>query len=291
MHRIGAVALTCLLALAGCSAVPGGGGPATETGTLTPAPVPGSGSSSEQLAPGLSSEGVTDPLALANAHGSRLQSPYRFHSNWTVRYRNGSIHARADQRTHVTADGFRARVTVAGRPGFVTSGPRTTATFWSNGSVLAEQIQRDDRTRYRYLDAGTYNGGAGFYTSLRRPKPWRDHYALFTALETRVVDEVEVDGSARYTVVGERLRDPATFGAATDVRRPGNVSLRAVVTEQGVVRSLQLTYEGTVPTGKRVVVDRSIVYDRANVGGLERPPWFEAALNGSRNSRGSIPNP
>lgn len=291
MHRTGAVALACLLVLAGCSAVPGGGGPGTETGTLTPAPIPGSGGSSEQLAPGLSSEGVTDPLALANAHGSELQRPYRFHSNWTVRYRNGSVHARADQRTLVTTDGFRARVAVAGRPGFVTSGPPTTATFWSNGTVLAERIQRDGMTRYRYLDAETYNGGAGFYTSLRRPKPWRDHYALFTGLETRVVDEFETDGSTRYTVVGERLRDPATFGAATDVRRPGNVSLRAVVTERGVVRSLQLSYEGTLPTGERVSVTRSIVYDRANVGGLDRPSWFVAALNGSRNSRGSIPNP
>lgn len=291
MHRTGAVALVCLLALAGCSAVTGGGTPGTETGTLTPAPVPDSDAASEQLAPGLSNEGVTDPLALANAHGSQLRRPYRFHSNWTVRYRNGSVHARAVQRTLVTADGFRARVAVAGRPGFVTSGPPTTATFWSNGTVLAERIQRDNRTRYRYLDAETYNGGAGFYTSLRRPKPWRDHYTLFTGLETRVVDEFETDGSTRYTVVGERLRDPATFSAATDVRRPGNVSLRAVVTEQGVVRSLQLSYEGTLPTGRRVAVTRSIVYDRADAGGLDRPPWFEAALNGSRNSRGSIPNP
>jgi hypothetical protein len=291
MHRLGGVALAVLLALAGCSAVPGGGGGGPATESLTPAPIPEQGTSAERLAPGLTREGVTDPLALANAHGAALETDYGFHSNWTARYRNGSVHAHADQRVLVTPAGFTARVTVAGRPGFLTTGPRLTATFWSNGTVLAERIEREDTVGYRYLGAATYNGGAGFYTSLRRPKPWRDHYALFTAVETRVVDEFGGDtGPRRYTVVGERLRDPAVFGAATDVRRPANVSLRAVVTEGGAVRSLRLSYDGTVRNGRRVHVTRSIDYED-DVGQVTRPEWFGVALNGSRDSRGSIPSP
>lgn len=288
MDRAGAVALACLLALAGCSAVPGG---STPQGTLTPAPVPESPTDTERLAPGLTSEGVTGPLTLANAHGAALERSHRFHSNRTVRYRNGTVHARADQRTAVGPNGFRSTVSVAGRPGFVTSGPPTEATFWSNGTVLVERIQRDDDTRYRYLDDETYNRGTGFYNSLRRPKPWWDHYALFTAVESRVVDRSAVGGETRYTVVGERLRDPAVFGAAANVRQPENVSLRATVTERGLVRSFELSYDGTLRNGERVHVTRSVVYDLTAVSPIDRPSWFEAARNGSSDSRGSIPNP
>jgi hypothetical protein len=234
---------------------------------------------------------VTGPLTLANAHGGALERSHRFRSNWTVRYRNGTVHARADQRATVAPNGFLSTVSVAGRPGFVTSGPPTEATFWSNGTVLTERIQRDDTTRYRYLDEASYNRGAGFYNSLRRPKPWRDHYALFTAVESRVVNRSTTDGVTRYTVVGERLRDPAAFGAATDVREPGNVSLRATVTEGGLVQSLDLSYDGTLRNGERVHVTRTVVYEVTAAGPLDRPSWFETARNGSRDSRGSIPNP
>lgn len=291
MHRLGTVAVCGLLALAGCSAVPSGGSDAA-TGTLTPAPVPEPADTPERLAPGLTSGGVTDPLALANAHGRALGDGYRFHSNWTVRYRNGSRYALADQRAAVAPDGFTVRVTVAGRPGFLTAGPRLTAHLWSNGTVLVGRTERGDAVDYRYLGPGAYDGGTGFYTSLRRPKPWRDHYALFGAVETRVVATQPREGPDRYTVVGTRLRDPATFGAATDVRDPANVSLRAVVDERGVVRSLRLSYEGRLPTGERVRVSRSIRYtDVGAVRAVDRPPWFDAAVNESRGGRRGVPNP
>jgi len=293
MYRPGVVALCALLVLAGCSAVPGGGGDGDTTETLTPVAVPEAADTPERLAPGLTEAGVTGPLALANAHGAALEDSHRFHSNWTVRHRDGSLYALANQSTVVAPNGFTTRVTVAGRPGFLTTGPRLTADLWSNGSVLAERIERGDGVGYRYLGAATYNAGTGFYTSLRRPKPWRDHYALFAAVETRVVDErAGGPGPARYTVVGTRLRDPTTFGAATDIREPRNVSLRATIDERGVVRSLRLSYAGRLPRGEPVRVSRHIRYTTVGgVGSVDRPPWFDTALNGSRDSRGSIPNP
>lgn len=297
MYRPGVVALCALLVLAGCGGVPGGGDSGGDgedsTETLTPVAVPGEADTPERLAPGLTEAGVTGPLALANAHGAALEDSHRFDSNWTVRYRNGSLYALANQSTVVAPDGFTTWVTVAGHPGFLTTGPRLTVDLWSNGSVLAERIEREDAVGYRYLDAATYNAGTGFYTSLRRPKPWRDHYALFTAMGTRLVDtRTDTAGPDRYTVVGTRLRDPATFGAATGVREPANVSLRAVIDERGVVRSLWLSYTGRLPTGERVRVSRHVRYTEiGTVRGVSRPAWFETALNGSDDSRGSIPNP
>lgn len=294
MHRFGTVALVGLLVLAGCSAVPGGGEGARggPTGTLTPAPVPDRTDTPERLAPGLTRAGVMDPLALANAH-AELGDDYRFYADWTVRHPNGTVYAHAGQEGTVAGPAFRVRVAATGRPGFLTTGPPIDATFWSNGTVLAERIVRDGEVRYRYLDAERYNGGTGFYGSLRRPKPWRDHYALFTAMETRVTDR-RTEGPApdRYTVVGTRLRDAATFGAATNVRAPENVSLWAVIDENGVIRSLRLSYAARLPTGRTVHVSRRVHYtDIGEVETVPRPEWFDAALNGSRDSRGSVPNP
>jgi hypothetical protein len=298
MHRLGTVALCGLLVLAGCGAVPGGGGgsgdggPDDRTETLTPVAVPETATPVERLAPGLTARGVTDPLALANAHADTLGDRYRFHSNWTVRYRNGSVHARADQTTAAVPGRFRSRITVAGDTGFLTNGPTTTVTVWANESVLFERLDRNGTSSYRYLAPGTYNGGAGFYSTLRRPIPWRDHYAVFAGVSTRVTDRPAGGGATptTYTLVGERLRDPMTFAAATGVREPRNVSLRATVTERGVVRTLALSYEGRLRGGEPVRVSRSVVY-REPVGDVSRPPWYRAALNGSRNSRGNVPNP
>jgi hypothetical protein len=296
MHRFGTVALAALLVLAGCSAIPGGGGGSGDggaderTGTLTPVAVPGTPTPAERLAPGLTARGVTDPLALANAHANALGDRYRFHSNWTVRYRNGSVHARAEQTTTAIPGRFRSRITVAGNTGFLTNGPTSTVAVWANDSVLFERFERDGTSSYRYLGPDTYNGGAGFYSTLRRPIPWRDHYAIFAGVSTRVTDRTGGATPTTYTLVGERLRDPATFAATTGVREPRNVSLRATVTERGVVRSLALSYEGRLRGGERVRVTRSVVY-RESVGDVPRPPWYRAALNGSRNSRGNVPNP
>jgi hypothetical protein len=291
MHRGGAVALACLLALAGCSAVPGSG-PATPSETVTPAPVPDDGGG-ERLAPGLTRAGVTDPLRLAGAHSEALGRNYRFQSDWTVRHPNGTLYAHAAQDATVAPVGYRVRVAATGRPGFLTTGGPIDAVFWSNGTVLAERVTRGSSVGYRFLDAETYNGGTGFYNSLRRPKPWRDHYALFAAMETRVVDARSGgDGPPRYTVVGTRLTDPATFGAATNVRQPTNVSLWTVVDEDGVVRALRLSYACRLPTGERVHVTRRVRYRAVGeVGPIPRPDWYDRARNGSRSSRGSIPNP
>lgn len=295
MHRFGAVALAALLVLAGCSAVPGGGGggaSGTPTETLTPVSLPETATPVERLAPGLTARGVTDPLALANAHANALGPHYRFQSNWTVRYRNGSVHARADQTTAAVPGRFRSRITVAGDTGFLTNGPTTTVTVWANDSVLFERLDRDGTSSYRYLGPDTYNGGAGFYSTLRRPIPWRDHYAVFAGVSTRVTDRTAGNATtpATYTVAGGRLRDPETFAASTGVREPRNVSLRATVTERGVVRSLALSYEGRLRSGERVRVTRTVVYRDASVE-VPRPSWYRAALNGSRNSRGNVPNP
>lgn len=292
MERASAVVLACLCCLAGCSAVPVGAGGSDSpegTETLSPVSVPEQSTATERLAPGLTRQGIVDPLALVDAHRGQLARSYRFRANWSVRYANGSLYGRVDQDATVGPGTFRAGVTAAGRPGFLTTGPPVRTDVWSNGSVLLERYRRNGTVGYRLVGPAVYRTGNGFYQSFRHPKPFRDRVTLFGAIETRVAAvRTERSGPARYTVVGERLDDPDRFAAATNVRQPTNVSLRAVIDERGLVRSFQLSYDGQFPSGETVHVSRNVTYRAVgSIDRVPRPAWEDRAVaasgNGSRD--------
>jgi hypothetical protein len=157
--------------------------------------------------------------------------------------------------------------------------------IWSNGSVLLERYHRNSTVGYRLIGPAVYRTGNGFYQSFRHPKPFRDRFALFDAVETRVVNSrTDGPGPARYTVVGDRLEHPERFAAATNVRRPSNVSLRAVIDDRGLVRSFRLSYDGQFPSGETVHVSRRVVYrDVGEVDRVPRPEWSDRATGASGN--------
>lgn len=291
------VALAALLVLAGCSGLAADPGPAEPTATVTPAPVPESGTDSPAnaaLAPGLTREGVVEPLTLANAHAELVGSrPHAFYASWTVKYTNGTLRGEVRQRATVEPGGpFFANVSVRGRTGIVADRP-TRALFWSDGEELVERATANGTTRYLYIPPDEYSGGNGFYNSLRRPKPWRDTYALFASIETRVASEqASPDGNGSvYLLEGSRLTAPATFAVATDTTDPRDVSFAAAVTDEGLVQGYRLIYTATVG-GERVAVTRVVRYTAFGGVSVERPDWYETAKEESvRRSRGSDPAP
>jgi hypothetical protein len=266
------VALAGLLVLSGCSTVDLGGGAPSET--VTPAPVPET-TPPLRLAPGVTRGGVTRPLVLAGAHSDALGERYALRLNWTVRAPDGRLLASADQHVRTTPDQFLATFRLRGRPGFLTNGERMDAAFWSNGSTLVGRTRAGNDTGDRYLNAGLYDGGgAGFYRSLRRPKPWRDHRSLFAAIDTRVAGRQETADGTDYIVVGDRIESPGMFAAATGVDEPRNVSLRTVISQDGVIRRLHLRYAGVHPFRGRVVVNRTVTYSEiGTVERVRRPAW------------------
>lgn len=282
--RAAAVALAGLLVLSGCSTA--GVGSDTPTETVTPAPVPEQ-TPDVRLAPGLTRDGVTRPLVLAGTHSRAIGERYVLRTDWTVRSPDGTLVASSRQRVRSTSGAFLVRFRLRGHPGFLTNGEPMDAAFWTNGSTLVGRTQEGNDTDYRYLSAGLYEGGgAGFYRSLRRPKPWRDHRALFSAVETRVAGRQEGPTGTAYVVVGERVRASGTFAAATGVEDPRNVSLRAVVTEAGIVRELRLQYEGVHPFRGRVAVVRTVTYSEIDtVGSVPRPDWVDDAITTEREDR------
>jgi hypothetical protein len=291
MYRVVPVAL--LVVLAGCGGF-ADGSTSVGTPTVTPAPLPESGAASEgvALAPGLTREGVVDPLALANAHAGVVGSrSHAFHARWTVRYANGSLVGEVVQRTRVEPGGpFLANVSVRGDPGLLNDRP-TTALFWSDGEELVERVRVGDETRFLYVPADEFSGGNGFYNSLRRPKPWRDTYALFESVDLRVATSQSIDGGTLYLLEGTRLSDPRVFAAATDTTDPRDVTFTAGVTDEGLVRGQRLAYTATV-RGETVRVVRVVEYRAFGEVRVTRPDWYDRARNESvRRSRGSDPAP
>lgn len=256
-------AICLLLLLGGCNAtVPG-----SPTAESTPAPVPDAAS----YPPGVDGNGVTDPVTLANAHADATGDRYVVVSNHTVRYANGTVRSSVAQHSRVSETGWRATLSVGGqRPGVVSSVPATAA-FWSDGTEVVERIRRGNETNYLHVPADEYNGGNGFYNSLRRPVPYLDPWALTASLETRLVERR--NGSA--VVAADTLDDPGLFPVAAGVESPRNVSYRATVTSDGLLREQRLSYTGDVFDG-RARVTRTISY-RPLDGPVQRPAWYETA--------------
>jgi hypothetical protein len=291
-----ALAVLLLVVLAGCSGL-AADRPPEPTATVTPVPVPDDGADAPSvslLAPGLTRDGVVDPLALANAHAAVVGNrSHVLYARWTVRAANGTVRGEVVQRTAVEPGGaFRANVSVRGRTGIVADRP-TTAVFWSDGEELVERARANGTTRYLYIPADEYSGGNGFYNSLRRPKPWRDIYALFASIETRVASTQAGPGGdgTVYLLEGTRLADPTLFAAATDTTDPRNVTFTAAVDDDGLVRGQRLTYTATAG-GETVEVTRVVRYSRFGEVRVERPEWYQRAKEESvRRSRGSDPAP
>ncbi|WP_255151577.1 hypothetical protein [Halorarius halobius] len=268
--RAAAVALlvAVLLVLAGCNAVVSG--PATPTARTTAAPVP----DADAYPPGVGADGVSDAVALANAHAAAAGDRYVVASNYTVRYANGTLRASVRQRSRVESERWRARVAVDGpRPSVVSRDPAT-AVFYSNGATLVERIRRESGTSYLYVPADEFNGGNGFYNSLRRPKPYRDPWALLSSLDVRTQ---AANGSA--VLVADALAEPSLFAAVAEVQAPRNVSYSATVGASGLLRTQRLTYAGEM-FGTSVRVSRTIRY-RSLDASVERPDWYATAVNRS----------
>jgi hypothetical protein len=233
-------------------------------------------------------DGVTDPLALADAHEAALGERYRLRVDWRARAANGTLLARSRQRALVTTTAFRASLTTTGAPAFARAAPAANVTVWANGSVLAERSRSDGTVRYRRLDTPddrTAGFAADFYGSLRRPLPERPQADLFAAIETIPVARLETGAGTAFVVSGTTVTDPERLARVTELRRPRNVTLRAVIDERGLVRDLRLDYDGVTPAGERITVHRTVRYGAIEEDAVRRPDWVGRALAGENRTR------
>ncbi|MFD1511744.1 hypothetical protein [Halomarina rubra] len=241
-------AAVCLLlvcsTLAGCGTSDREGRPTSER-TVTPAPVPDAPARLDgELLPGVTREGVADPLRLVDAHVSTLAG-----TTYTVRRTerrttpSGTVRSRFDHTI---------RVGEAGRSHYVLDIQRRT-----DGDLDRRRIERwvgegravvaetaGNRTVYRPLDSSPAT-----LTDIATNR--QGFVRLFSYLDLRVTERVERAGVTHYRL--------AVSGGTQTLSPLRDVAFVAWVSERGVVREYRLSYLAPTDEGVvRVTVNGSI---------------------------------
>ena len=269
-----------LVVLAGCSGIGSNagdtGGEATET--VTPVPVPDA-DPERGASIGIDGSGVSDPWSLATAHGERLEnSSYRLVSDQTVRYENGSLRSRYRIDLRLAANRtYLVTVRTDGPAGPRLLGdPPAVSEFWSDGETYVRAFGASDPTYNEFRPTASGVGTWRFWAStgaLDVPlSPSGMIGESLGVVPTRVGPIRSADGIDRYRVVDTGATETELpFPAASPAR---NVSLVAEVDRSGLVRRLELQYDGRID-GDRVTVSRSIVYSDVGSTEVRRPPWVD----------------
>lgn len=262
--RVAAVAL--LAVLAGCSAlVPAG------TPTATPAPVPTEPSTptaTPMLAPGLSGAGVTDPLALATAHGSVLRNrSYTVHDTVTERAADGRLLRRRDVTRRSGPNGTR------GHAVYDLSGPRRLPIAVPNATRVELYIEGTDG----YV-AGTNATGTYYERFAVDPVAGdRTLFALLASADPRVAGRTTRNGTTLYRLRADRVPDPEFLAGAIALGpydEVSNGSMTALVDPRGFVHEYRITFRKVVD-GNRTRVTRTVRYRAVGSTTVERPAWVD----------------
>jgi hypothetical protein len=268
------LAVVALVVSAGCSGLTGPGATATPEPTQPPT-VPGTTAdtstgtqtttdSAERLAPGLTSEGVEDALALSNAHVEQLRdASYRYElvtesdvandsHSWTVT----TLQYETESRWLLTNE----------RYGALPADLEGQSAYYGDGERLYSAQNVTESPSYA---APTDSDGepTNPAESLPLPRFARDRiYAAFSATDTHVVSAESENG---LTVVHGYAAETTYDGeTVTDFH------VTATVTDEGVVQALQTRY--TV-AGEHFETD--LRFDAAGASSVEEPSWYDDAVN------------
>jgi hypothetical protein len=265
-----AFGLVLLVVLAGCSGLTG-----TETDTFTPAPVPDPTATPTpvpELAPGVTSDGITDPLALTTAHSPLLRrNTYTANTERVVHDVNGTLRLRRAATVRVGEQG-RSRRFVEHEGPAVTYEPAR-LDIWRNKTLYLVALTDDGETAY---DGRVASGsGARLYSVYETIPGTQQMFSLLQSLETRTVSRT-ADGSYRVRATGIDQQDK--FDRAVLETETRNVSFVATITPDGRIESYELRYE-TDRDNRAVRVVRRLRTRNVGSTTIERPPWFAEALN------------
>lgn len=257
------LALAALVILAGCSAF-GTAGPSTGDRTVTPAPVP---TPEPSPPPGVTTNGVRDPERLGAVHERHLTNrSYTVTVVRTIRFANGTTVRRLERGRTVGTDGAIAAWTHGRRSEQVDNETIVSRRVWSNESVRV--------LRLRYA-----NGTTEYTVSQSRQRyPYRrTGNAVARILSSEDADVVAVDTDtdpSTYTLLSRNLTGQRS--AAADLKRVETSSIRAVVTDAGLIRHASIRYTGT-RDGAPAVTNSTVSFDTTPKT-VTRPAWVETAL-------------
>lgn len=275
-----ALVVGVLVANAGCSGFSDGGQPATETTTATTtepatdAATETTGettTAAEQVAPGVTSEGVTDALALADAHLAHVQNePFVKH----VRVEESNATASAYRETmlsYANESAWRWRVSAEGMPLALDSNNGTFVQYADGEKVLWRLEANGSSPRENV----TYGVRAVEADGDRVPVPPEQ---LFPAgLYDRSL-VYTLFGNADVTVEHANESAVRVRGTSNELTLSGeqvmDVEFTATVAADGLVESIDLSYEQGDTT-----VEQTVCFDARNSDPVQRPDWYETAEN------------
>lgn len=222
-----------------------------------------------ELPPGLTLDGVDDPLALAQAHQRTLRNvSHTMTATYAYRHTNGTLIGHGSTAARVAAGGAPFHVvwsratTNATQPLGV--GHHAVERYGDGNRTFVAVSEPGESTRYRELP------GDG---PLERPDSgWEGFYTAFSEVNTTVTERWERDGTSLYRVVSTEQPGPnAVVGA------DGSYTLSAVVDENGVVRTFQETRRAEFDGEPAEYVRTVRVTDVGNTT-VDRPAWYQRAV-------------
>ena len=270
-----ALLLAALVVTAGCSGVFGSdSGPTAETTTTDSGPV----------APGLTEDGLADPVALADAHADSLDGEsLTFEERRVQRYDDGSVRWRENRTVRAASNRTRYLMVtdLVGRPMLGDDGGR--AEVFADGDRIYRSVQ-------------TANGS---WTDVLREadgdpaKPRRvpidlarsdEIYVLLNVFDVNGSENVErlAPDSQRYRLRSSTIDTPELLASRLELDEVRNATLEAVVTPDGRVEEYRVGYEG-VHDGAVVRGEATVWYDEVGETTVEVPDWVAevAALYGT----------
>lgn len=275
-RRLAALACALLLVTAGCAGI-GGQNDATTTAptqtTSTEATDTTTTESSEQLAPGVTAEGVEDARALADAHRAILEDA-QFVKHEAVTRANESTTATWN-RTFVVENESVWRLTTTGEGvGVALDVTNGTQDIYADGERALWRLD-DDATgntsygvRYVTVDDGVRVLPSEEVFETNDFQRFYDRGLVYTlAASADSVEALDADAGA-VELSGSTSDLPTAF------TRSGDAEYTATVTADGLVRSIELSY----PSGD-ATAELAIEFDTDVTDPVEQPDWYETALN------------
>ncbi|WP_114576519.1 hypothetical protein [Saliphagus sp. LR7] len=274
MSRLAVALVVLLVSLAGCSGLSDEGGPPDREPYGVDEPVnPSIEDGSEGLLLGLTTEGVTNPDALFEGHHEAIaDTPYTIETEtvYVTETENGTVRQVIEGETYVdpeagvALESNRQYTEGNGSEGAFPDQRNRTVERWFGTETLARTESENGRVGYPYMGwsyepmewvAGTLLG------------------ALETVGNTTTVGAVEAE-DGRYYVVEGRGNRSEEFDGTSRVRI---VDVRALVRDDGLIR--QVVSERAVErTDGRTVVDSSVEVTGVGETSVERPAWYDDAL-------------
>lgn len=271
------VALAIVIFIAGCSGITGHQlGASTPTQEpVTPAPVPTPLPTAEpdhtDLAPGLTTSGVVEPIRLGDAHVTALANRSYTASYTVVRTQpDGSVSLRYSRRTQLPADRgrycYQTRLTV-NREAQAQSLDRRIQQ-WSDGDTTLRAIEEDNQTRYRIVAPSRANPGAPTDEIPYDPAHRRGIVNLFDQVNTTITNQTTTNARTEYVV---------EYPGSPPLGPVSNVSLTARIDDTGLVHTYRIEYDVIREVGL-VHTIAHLRYSDIGSTSVDRPAWAGRAL-------------